>query len=123
MQAACFNGCKIPPTEPGGRSLWETVLSGWDVFGYKTHADGGSRKWFKVSGNVPGLRDAGRVWAADCDEFLMSKGFVQSVVNRRVLIKQLSPVAGEKRFVIGVYVDDYWTYCEDDAAYDDFFAK
>ena len=77
------------------------------MFGYHTHAADGSRNWFEITGNVPGLRDAGRVWAADCDEFLASEGFVQSVVDRRVFIKQLSSTPGEKLFLIGVYVDDY----------------
>ena len=30
---------------------------------------------------------------------------------------------GGKLFVIGVYVDDYWTYCEDDAEWEAFYAK
>ena len=50
---------------------------------------------------------------------------MQSVVDRRVFIKQLSATPGELLFVIGVYVyvDNYWTYCEVDDAWDDFFAK
>jgi hypothetical protein len=72
---------------------------------------------------VPGLRDAGRVWAADCDAFLLAEGFVQSIVDRRLFIKQLTSTPGELLFIVGVYVDDYWTYCEDDTAWDDFYAK
>ena len=60
---------------------------------------------------------------ADCDAFLLGEGFVQSIVDRRVFIKQLSPTPGDKLFVVGVHVDDYWTYCEEDAAWDDFYAK
>ena len=58
---------------------------------------------------MPGLRGAGRIWAEDCDDFLLKEGFVQSVVDRRVFIKQLGTVPGEKIFVVGDYVDDYWT--------------
>ena len=72
---------------------------------------------------MPGLRDAGRVWAAYCEAFLISEGFVQSIVDRRVFIKQLGATRGETLFVIGVYVDDYWTYCEYDAVWDDFYGK
>jgi hypothetical protein len=82
-----------------------------------------ARTEFEITGNVPGLRDAGRVWAADCDAFLLGEGFVQSIVDRRVFIKQLGAFTGDKIFVIGVYVDDYWTYCEDDVAWDDFYGK
>jgi hypothetical protein len=38
-------------------------------------------------------------------------------------MKQLSSTPGEKLFTVSVYVDDYWTYCEDDAAYDAFFQR
>ena len=38
VQAAYFNGRKIPPTEPGGRSLWAPVPAGWDISDYATHA-------------------------------------------------------------------------------------
>ena len=30
---------------------------------------------------------------------------------------------GDTIFVIGDYVDDYWTYCEDDVAWADFYGK
>ena len=123
VQNAYFEGKKIPPEEHGGRSLWAPVPEGWDVLGYETRARDGTRNWFEITGNVPGLRDAGRTWALDCDSFLLAEGFVQSVVDRRVFIKQLSPIPGETLFIVGVYVDDYWTYCEDDDAWDDFYAK
>jgi hypothetical protein len=123
VQNAYFEGKKIPPEEHGGRSLWAPVPEGWDVLGYETRARDGTRNWFEITGNVPGLRDAGRTWALNCDSFLLAEGFVQSVVDRRVFIKQLSPIPGETLFIVGVYVDDYWTYCEDDDAWDDFYAK
>ncbi len=45
---------------------------------------------------------------------------MQSVVERRVFIKQLFPTPGDKLW--GSYVDDYWIYC-DDASYDAIFEK
>ena len=123
VKGAYFEGTKVLPGEPGGRSIWAPVPEGWDVFGYYARAADGSRNWFEVTGNVPGLWDAGRVWAADNDDFLLGEGFVQSVVDRRVFIKQLSSTPGEKLFIVGVYVDDYWTYCEDDASYEAFFQR
>ena len=44
-------------------------------------------------------------------------------MDRRVFIKQLGAFKGDTLFIIGVYVDDYWTYCEDDVAWADFFGK
>ena len=107
VKGAYFEGRKIPPKEEGGRSLWAPVPHGWDKFGFQPCAPNGERNWFEITGNVPGLRDAGRVWAADCDSFLLGEGFVQSIVDRRIFIKQLAPEVGGKLFVIGVYVDDY----------------
>ena len=123
VKGAYFEGRKIPPEEDGGCSLWAPVPAAWDEFGYQQFDGNGARNWFEITGNVPGLRDAGRVWAADCDAFLLGEGFVQSIVDRRVFIRQLSPTPGDKLFVVGVYVDDYWTYCEDDAVWEDFYAK
>ena len=123
VQNAYFEGRKVPPDEPGGRSLWAPVPEGWEFMGYRSRADDGSRNWFEITGNVPGLRDAGRTWGADCDAFLLAEGFIQSIMDRRVFIKQLTPIPGETLFIVGVYVDDYWTYCEDDDAWDDFFTK
>ena len=123
VKGAYFEGTKLLPEQDGGRSLWAPVPVGWADFGCPERNADGERNWFEITGNVPGLRDAGRVWAADCDAFLLGEGFVKSIVDRRVFIKQLGPERGDKLFVIGVYVDDYWTYCEDDAVWDDFYAK
>ena len=71
VKGAYFEGRKLPPEEEGGRSLWAPVPTGWDKFGFQSHAPNGERNWFEITGNVPGLRDAGRVWAADCDAFLL----------------------------------------------------
>ena len=99
------------------------IPAGWDKFGCPASGEDGSRNWFEITGNVPGLRDAGRVWAADCDTFLLGERFVKSIMDRRVIIKQLGAFTGDTLFIIGVYVDDYWTYCEDDVAWADFYGK
>ena len=61
MKGAYFEGRKVPPEEEGGRSLWAPVPAAWDEFGYKQFDDHGARNWFEITGNVPGLRVAGRV--------------------------------------------------------------
>ena len=47
---------------------------GWGAFGYEPYAADGTRNWFEITGNVPGLRDAGRVWMKDCGDFLLGEG-------------------------------------------------
>ena len=58
VKGAYFEGRKIPPEEAGGRSLWAPVPLGWGAFGYEPYAGDGTRSWFEITGNVPGLRDA-----------------------------------------------------------------
>ncbi len=55
--------------------------------------------------------------------FLLGEGFTQSIVDRRVFVKQLTENGGECLFIVAVYVDDYLTYCEDGDAWFDFEAK
>ena len=69
VKGAYFEGRKLTPVEEGGRSLWAPVPAGWGEFGYDQYDADGNRNWFEITGNVPGLRDAGRMWAADCDVF------------------------------------------------------
>jgi hypothetical protein len=69
--------------------------------------------------NVPGRQDAGHIWQTRYDGFLAAQQFTQSIVDRRVFYKHLP---GDKLFVVGVYVDDNWTICDDDPAYEVFHA-
>ena len=48
---------------------------------------------------------------------------MQFIVDQSVFIKQLGAFTGDTLFIIGVYVDDYLTYCEDDVAWADFYSK
>ena len=94
-----------------------TAPAGWgqlrfpevDAQGYKVH--------YQVVRNVPGRQDAGRIWQTRYDGFFASQQFTQSIVDRRVFYKHLP---GGKLFVVGVYVDDSWTICDNDPSYDEF---
>jgi hypothetical protein len=74
---------------------------------------------YQVVRNVPGRQDAGRIWQARYDKFFAAEHFTQSIVDRRLCYKHLP---NGKIFVVGVYVDDNWTICDDDDAYDCFHA-
>ena len=69
-------------------------------------------------GNTPGLRDAGREFAKVYDAFLFEHGFQQSIVERRLFYRHGTGGLA----VICVYVDDNWTYFEDDAESDTFYS-
>ena len=78
---------RFPPSrQAGARCGRQCLWVGAPLATNRTPGDG-TRNWFKITGNVPGLRDAGRIWMKDCDDFLLVEGFVQSIVDRRMFIK------------------------------------
>ena len=70
---------------------------------------------YQVVRNVPGRQDAGRIWQSRYDQFMLGQMFTQSIVDRRVFYQRLP---NDKLFVVGVYVDDNWCICDDEAAWD-----
>ena len=119
VKGAYFEGSQRPPEE-GGRIIWAPVPPGWDEFGYPEFGADGRRNWFHLCGNLPGLRNAGLEWQRVNDEFLTGQGFSQSIVDRRIFYRLRDD---GKLFLICVYVDDYWTFCEDDDEWDTFYAR
>ena len=85
---------------------------GWDEFGYAEFDSDGRRNWFHISGNLHCLRNAGREWQRVNGKFLSSLDFVHSIVDRRIFYRH---GASGIFYIICFYVDDCWTYCEDDA--------
>ena len=68
----------------------------------------GHRNAFLVGGNMPGLRNAARVFGKYCASFMTKPkpegpGLIQSVVKRRVLY---AVDDGALQFALGVHVDD-----------------
>jgi len=117
VKGAYFEGHFATPEECG-RVIYIPVPAGWDELGYPPVTNN-MRNWFQVSGNIPGLRDAGRIWEIEYDSFLLGYGFEQSIVDRRVFVLHLPH---NKLFIIAVYVDDNWTFCDDDQAWDKFLS-
>jgi hypothetical protein len=101
---AYYNGKPKKVTEPGGRVLFAPVPKGWEEFGFPAEKDG-QRMYFRVDGNMPGRQDAGKVWSEQYTSDLLSWGFTQSVVDRRVFY-QFDDEG--KALVVGVFVDDNW---------------
>jgi len=117
VKGAYYEGVTVPASA-GGRSLWIPVPAGWEDLGYPERTDG-RRNFFEVVGNTPGLRDAGREFAKVYDAFLFAEGFVQSIVERRLFYRHLPTGLA----VVCVYVDDNWTYFEDDAEAEAFYVR
>ena len=116
VKGAYYEGTVLSPEE-GGRVLFAEVPSGWSQLGFPEVDARGNKLYYQILKNIPGRRDAGRIWAAHYDRFLLAQGFTQSIVELRLFYKHLP---GGKLFVVGVYVDDNWTVCDDDAEWDRF---
>jgi hypothetical protein len=118
VKGAYYEGTVLSPEE-GGRVLFAEVPEGWSALGFPERDANGDKMYYRILKNIPGRRDAGRIWAEHYDRFLRKQGFSQSLVELRLFYKHLP---GDKIFLIGVYVDDNWTVCDDDAAWASFHA-
>jgi hypothetical protein len=106
------------PVEEGGRAIFARIPPGFEKLGYPPiDPVTGERMVFYIPGNLPGIRDAGVIWDREYTGFLLSEGFTQSVVDRRVFYKffpdppdkgALPLPGGGSIIVIGVVVDDSW---------------
>ena len=105
--------------EEGGRVLFAEVPEGWSQLGFPEVDERGDKLYYRILKNIPGRRDAGRIWAAHYDRFLRDQGFTQSIVELRLFYKHLPQ---GKIFLVAVYVDDNWTVCDDDGAWESFHA-
>jgi len=113
---AYYEGTVVAPDD-GGRVLFAEVPEGWSKLGFPEVDCNGDKCYYRILKNIPGRRDAGRIWAQHYDSFLRRQGFTQSIVNLRVFVKHLPH---GKLFIVAVYVDDNWTVCDDDSEWDRF---
>jgi hypothetical protein len=93
-----------PPTpENGGRLVYAFVPPWLADFGdYPTHAADGTRNLLYIPGNMPGRRDAGRIWEVKYDHFLLDYGLTQCVFDTRVFRK----VTADGFLIVHIHVDD-----------------
>ena len=109
----------MPSPEDGGRIIFVFSPKGWAALGFPEVDSEGRKVRYQVVRNVPGRQDAGCIWQSRYDQFMLGQMFTQSIVDRRVFYRRLPD---GKLFVIGVYVDDNWIICDDDAVWDEFHA-
>ena len=102
VKGAYYEGTVLAP-EDGGRVLFAEVPEGWSKLGFPEVDAHGDKCYYRILKNIPGRRDAGRIWAQHYDRFLHRQGFTQSIVDLRVFVKHLPH---GKVFIVAVYVDD-----------------
>ena len=85
---AYFHG--TPPTmEEGGRMVFAVVPPWLEEFApYPATARDGSKNLLLVTGNMPGWKDAGRIWQARFDTSLREYGLRQLVTDLRVWARE-----------------------------------
>ena len=89
---AYFHGTP-PPLEEGGRAVFAVVPYWLQDFGpYPERNADGTRNLLRITGNMPGRCDAGRIWQARFDIFLKRYGLRQMVTDPRVWVVQ-NPMA------------------------------
>jgi hypothetical protein len=83
---AYFHG--TPPTlEQGGRAVFAVVPYWLADFGpYPEKNADGTRNLLRITGNMPGRCDAGRIWQARFDTFLRRYGLRQLITDPRVWV-------------------------------------
>ena len=95
--------------KPSSRATFAPIPIGWAELGaihghcFDEHQRGGGLIHQIVS-NVPGLQNAGVMWAEEFTAFLLGFGFTQSTVDRRLFY-----LHGKVGFLVmaGTFVDDY----------------
>jgi hypothetical protein len=76
---------EIQPAESGGVPYFAHIPAGWELFGYgSTDSQTGRRMALRVRRAIPGLIVAGAEWEKVYTAFLISIGFTQPCVDRRV---------------------------------------
>ena len=104
VSSAYYHGRPLTAAE-GGRNAFAHMpswLVGLGALGYQMFSPSGERLYLLICGNMPGKRDAGRVWQAVMDDFLRSYGLRQLSVDRRVWVKR-EPLGD---LVVHDHVDD-----------------
>jgi hypothetical protein len=114
---AYFHGTP-PAMEDGGRAVFAVVPYWLQDFGpYPEKNPNGSRNLLRITGNMPGRCDAGRIWQARFDLFLRSYGLRQLITDPRIWVERT--VRGT--LIIHDHVDDSRLTSTTDAARSHFY--
>ncbi len=100
---AYFHGTP-PKMADGGYAVVPTWLE--DFGPYPERNPDGSRNLLLITGNMPGRCDAGRIWQARNDEFLLGYGFRQLETDRGQTDVGLGSDEGPGVLVLHDHVDD-----------------
>jgi hypothetical protein len=79
-----------PSLEEGGRVIFAPVpawMEGLGTGGYRAFDRHGRRNFLRILGNMPGRRDAGRIWQTCLIEFILAYGLRQLISDRRVWVQ------------------------------------
>jgi hypothetical protein len=114
---AYFHGTP-PAMEDGGRAVFAVVPYWLHDFGpYPEKNPNGSRNLLRITGNMPGRCDAGRIWQARFDIFLRSYGLRQLITDPRIWVDRTA----RGTLIVHDHVDDSRLTSTTDAARSHFY--
>jgi hypothetical protein len=90
------------PMSENGRFIFVRPMVGLEKCGLE-HMGLDSGIYWQVTGNVPGIQNAGVVWGDHFGGWLLNQGYLQSVVDRRLYYRRDEDNALS---IVCVYVDD-----------------
>ena len=87
---AYYKGTPYSMDDPKGRILLGRIPKGWEEFGYPQFNERGEKLYAQPLKNMPGRREAGKIFGDFYREKLLQWGFLEGVVDRRVFVKQVT---------------------------------
>ena len=84
---AYYKGTPYPMSDPRGRILLGRIPSGWEEFGYPQFNERGEKLYARLLKNMPGRREAGKIFGDFYRDKLLEWGFEEGIVDRRVFYK------------------------------------
>jgi hypothetical protein len=95
LACAHLHGTSKGPKD-GGLVHYAHIPPGLEEFGFPTRTPSGAQDLVYIRGNVPGRRDAGKIWDQVYTKFLLDYGFQQSVVDRRMFYLKVKAEDSDK---------------------------
>ena len=121
---AYYAGTPYPMSDPRGRILLGRIVGGWEEFGYPQYNERGEKLCAQLLKNMPGRREAGKIFGDFYRNKLLGWNFKEGIVDRRVFYKLTpGPLPRRMGVLLGVHVDDNLCLVADRQVYAEFKAQ
>mmetsp|Transcript_55848 Transcript_55848/g.126927 ORF Transcript_55848/g.126927 Transcript_55848/m.126927 type:complete len:182 (+) Transcript_55848:306-851(+) len=109
---AYYMGTPYPMSDPRGRILLGRIPEGRKEFRYPQFNERGEKVYAQLLKNMPGRREAGKIFGDFYRDKMLQWGFEEGIVDRRVFYNlTLGPLPRRLAVVVGVHVDATCPWC------------